>query len=75
MIQMRGTPPASGGTNRIVWPYSDTSTWSMSALDLPAATMLSIWCRTAMAVVAFDSATERSVHEGQRTPASSAAAR
>ena len=47
----------------------------MSALERPAATMLSIWCRTAMAVVAFDSATERSVHDGQRTPASIAAAR
>src|SRR5580698_3609169 len=47
----------------------------MSALDRPAATMLSIWRRTAMAVVAFDSATERSVQDGQRTPASSAAAR
>ena len=33
----------------------------------PAATMLSIWWRTAMAVVAFDWATERSVQEGQRT--------
>ena len=47
----------------------------MSAVDRPAATMLSIWCRTAMAVVAFDCATERSVHDGQRTPASMAAAR
>ena len=75
MIQMRGTPPASGGTSRMVWPYSETRAWSMSALDRPAATMLSIWCRTAMAVVALDCATERSVHEGQRTPASSAAAR
>ena len=41
----------------------------------PGATMLSIWCRTAMAVVAFDWATETSVHDGQRTPASMAAAR
>ena len=35
MIQMSGTPPASGGTSRMVWPYSDTSTWSMSAVDRP----------------------------------------
>ena len=75
MIQMSGTPPASGGTSRMVWPYSDTRVRSMSAFDRPAATMLSIWWRTAMAVVAFDSATERSVHDGQRTPASRAAAR
>ena len=47
----------------------------MSAVELPAATMLSIWCRTAMAVVAFDCATDTSVHEGQRTSASMAAAR
>ena len=75
MIQMIGIPPASGGTKRMVWPYSDTSTWSMSAPDRPCATRLSIWCRTAMAVVAFDWATETSVHDGQRTPASTAAAR
>ena len=42
----------------------------MAAVDRPAATMLSIWCRTAMAVEAFDWATERSVHEGHRTSAS-----
>ena len=24
MIQISGTPPASGGTSRMVWPYSDT---------------------------------------------------
>ena len=47
----------------------------MSAADRPCATRLSIWCRTAMAVVAFDWATETSVHDGQRTPASMAAAR
>ena len=41
----------------------------------PSATRCSIWWRTAIAVVAFDCATERSVHDGQRTLASMAAAR
>ena len=29
MTQMTGTPPASGGTSRMVSPYSETSTWSI----------------------------------------------
>src|SRR5579872_1894199 len=47
----------------------------MSAVELPAATMLSIWCRTAMAVVEFDWATDRSVQAGHRTFVSMTAAR
>src|SRR6516164_11805674 len=72
---MRGTPPVSGGTSKIVWPYSETSTWSIEEVDRPASTMDWIWCRTAIAVVALESATDTSVHEGQRTSASMAAAR
>ncbi len=56
-------------------PYSETRTWSIWPVERPAATMASIWCRTAMAVDAFDCATEMSVHDGQRTVASIAAAR
>src|SRR6516162_4144943 len=47
----------------------------MSVVELPAATMLSIWCRTAMAVVEFDWATDRSVQAGHRTFVSMTAAR
>ena len=74
MTQMIGMPPVSGGSSKIVWPYSDTNTWSIWAADRPSATNCSIWRRAAMAVVALDWATERSVHEGQRTPASMEAA-
>ena len=76
MIQMSGTPPASGGTKQDgLAVLGHEHLVDVGGRTGPAATMLSIWCRTAMAVVAFDWATERSVHDGQRTPASMAAAR
>ena len=59
----------------MVEPYCETSVCSICAVERPAATSRSISWRTASAVDSSDCATETSVHEGQRTTRSMAAAR